>query len=211
MQSSTFSESLALLRTRRFGTFFLASLLSNIGTWAQYVAEPWLLLSLGASPFLVGLDAFALSAPGLLLTLVGGVLADRADRRRVIATFQSIQMLCPTILAVLLLIGTVRPWIVIVLSLVVGAIWLLSVDPARDRRHLSSGFALGYGTILVLVALNPWFWGLPVLLGLAGFSMSISNTSAYSLLQTTASLSLRGQAISLYMLAMGAVFRSGIC
>ncbi|MBZ5675060.1 MAG: MFS transporter [Acidobacteriia bacterium] len=360
MQSSTFSESLALLRTRRFGTFFFASLLSNIGTWAQQVAEPWLLLSLGASPFLVGLDAFALSAPTLLLTLVGGVLADRADRRRVIATFQSAQMLCPTLLVGLLLTGTVRPWIVIVLSLVVGAtdalsmpsfqtilpsivertqipsglalnstqfnlsrilgpslagvlmasvgavgcfvvsaasyvpfiavalwvlprgkatppsaetfdrsqlfagiraiardpylrgalltvlatsmlcaplvtfspvvvrdvfhkdaslfsfavgsfglgallgaIWLLSVDAARDRRHLSSGFALGYGTILVLVALNPWFWGLPVLLGLAGFSMSISNTSANSLLQTTASLSLRGQAISLYMLAMG--------
>ena len=357
---SAFNESIALLRTRRFGTFFFASLLSNIGTWAQQVAEPWLLLSLGASPFLVGLDAFALSAPTLLLTLVGGVLADRADRRRVIATFQSVQMLCPTLLVVLLLTGTVRPWMVVVLSLVVGitdalsmpsfqsilpsiveckqiasglalnstqfnlsrilgpslagilmasvgavgcfvasaasyipfiavalwilprgkatppaagdfdrshlfagvraiarepylrgalltvlatsmlcaplitfspvvvrdvfhkdaslfslavgsfglgallgAIWLLSVDAARDRRHLSSGFAVGYGMILVLVALNPWFRGLPVLLGLAGFSMSISNTSANSLLQTTASPSLRGQTISLYMLAMG--------
>ena len=84
-----------------------------------------------------------------------------------------------------------------------AAIWLLSVDAARDRRYLSSWFALGYGAILILVALNPWLWGLPVLLGLAGFSMSISNTSANSLLQTTVSPSLRGQAISLYMLALG--------
>ena len=127
MQQSTFSESLALLRTRRFGTFFFASLLSNIGTWTQQVAEPWLLLSLGASPFLVGLDAFAISAPALLLTLVGGVLADRADRRRVIATFQSVQMLCPTVLVVLLFLGTVRPWIVIVLSLIVGITDALSM------------------------------------------------------------------------------------
>lgn len=78
---NSLSESLQLLRTRRFGTFWVASLLSNIGTWAQQVAQPWLLLSLGASPFLIGLDAFALGAPVWLLTLVGGALADRADRR----------------------------------------------------------------------------------------------------------------------------------
>lgn len=57
---STFHASLQLLLTRRFGTFWLASLLSNIGTWAQQLARPWLLLSLGASPWLLGLDAFAL-------------------------------------------------------------------------------------------------------------------------------------------------------
>jgi hypothetical protein len=51
---------------------------------------------------------------------VGGVLADRADRRRVIATFQSIQMLCPTLLVVLLATGTVQSWMVVALSLVVG-------------------------------------------------------------------------------------------
>jgi hypothetical protein len=44
-QVNGFRQSLGLLRTRRFGTFWFASLLSNIGTWAQQVAEPWLLLS----------------------------------------------------------------------------------------------------------------------------------------------------------------------
>ena len=149
MQRNTFSESLALLRTRRFGTFFFASLLSSVGTWTQQVAEPWLLLSLSASPFLVGLDAFSLSAPTLLLTLVGGVLADRADRRRVIATFQSVQMLCPTLLVVLLLTGAVRPWMVIVLSLVVGITDALSMPSFQsilpsivDRKQIAPGLAL---------------------------------------------------------------------
>src|SRR5450432_1846043 len=98
MPSTAFRESIALLRTRRFGTFWFASLLSNIGTWAQQVAQPWLLLTLGASPFLIGLDSFAMSAPVWALTLVGGVLADRGDRRRVITLFQSIQMLCPMLI-----------------------------------------------------------------------------------------------------------------
>ena len=67
----TFRESLSLLGTRRFGTFWFASLLSSIGTWAQQVAEPWLLLTLGASSFVIGLDSFAMNAPVWFLTLVG--------------------------------------------------------------------------------------------------------------------------------------------
>jgi len=80
---------LDLLRSRRFGTFWFASLLSNIGTWAQQVAQPWLLLSLRASSVLIGLDAFAMSAPVWLLTLVGGVLADRFRSRAEIDSVQS--------------------------------------------------------------------------------------------------------------------------
>jgi predicted MFS family arabinose efflux permease len=83
-----------------------------------------------------------------------------------------------------------------------GAAGLLSVAPEIDRRWLSSGFALAYGAVLVLTALNPWFWGMPPLLILAGASMTISNTAANSLLQTTASPHLLGQTVSLYMLAV---------
>src|ERR1700693_4609292 len=114
----TLRESLRLLATRRLGTFWSASLLSSIGTWAQQVAEPWLLLTLGASSFLIGLDSFAMNAPVWLLTVAGGSLADRSDRRRVIAGFQSIQMLCPTAIIVLLVTGTAQPWMIIALSVV---------------------------------------------------------------------------------------------
>jgi hypothetical protein len=123
----TFRESLRLLATRRFGTFWFASLLSSIGTWAQQVAEPWLLLTLGASSFVIGLDSFAMNAPVWLLTLAGGALADHADRRRVIAGFQSIQMLCPMAIVVLLFTGDVRPWMIILLSVVVGVTDALSM------------------------------------------------------------------------------------
>jgi len=155
-----------LLRTRRFGTFCFASLLSNIGTWAQQVGEPWLLLSLGASSFLIGLDAFAISAPVWILTLVGGILADRSDRRRIIATFQSIQMLCPTLLVVLLLIGIVQPWIVIVLSLVVGITDALSMPSFQSivpsivkHEQIASALALNSSQFNLSRILGPAFAG----------------------------------------------------
>src|SRR6185312_4265309 len=87
----------------------------------------WLLLSLGASSFVIGLDSFAMNAPVLALTLVGGVLADRADRRRVIAGFQSLQMLCPVAIVALLLTGHVHAWMIVALSVVVGVTDALSM------------------------------------------------------------------------------------
>lgn len=125
--ATTFRASLALLGTRRFGTFWFASLLSNIGTWAQQVAQPWLMLTLSGSAFLVGLDAFAMDAPVWLLTLFGGVLADRRDRRWVIFGFQSVQMLCPALLVALVLTGAVTPWMIVGLSVVVGVTDALSM------------------------------------------------------------------------------------
>ena len=355
----TFKQSLRLLRTPRFGTYYAATLLSNIGSWSQQVAEPWLLLSLGASSLLIGLDSFVQSAPVWLLILAGGMLADKSDRRRIITIFQAIQMMCPVALVLLLLTNLVQPWMVVALSLVVGvtdalsmpsfqtiaasivrhdqiataialnstqfnlsrilgpalagilmasvgaigcfvanaasyvpfiavALWilppgsaaahpdqgldrhrlflglrrivasehmrgalvtvlttstlcgpliifcpvlvkdvlqgdatqfslsigafglggllgavaLLGFEAGYDGRKLSTGFATAYGGLTALAAINPWISGLPVILMLAGFAMSVSNTSANSLLQSAAPPRLRGRTISLYMLAM---------
>jgi predicted MFS family arabinose efflux permease len=149
MLPPTLRSTLRLLVSRRFGTFLVASLLSNIGAWAQQVAEPWLLLTLGASSWLIGLDGFALNAPVWALTLVGGVLADRRDRRRVIVVFQSLQMLCPLLLLVLLWAHRVQPWEVIALSLGVGITDALSmpaftsiVPSIVEPAQLGGAFAL---------------------------------------------------------------------
>jgi MFS family permease len=144
-----FRASLSLLRTRKFGTFWFATLLSNFGYWAQQVAEPWLLLQLGSSAFVIGLDAFMLDAPQWVLTIVGGVLADRGDRRRVIAIFQTIQMLCPIALVVLLLAHAIAPWMVVALALVVGITDALSMPSYQsvvpsivEPAQIPSGLAL---------------------------------------------------------------------
>ena len=113
------------------------------------MAEPWLLLTLGASSFLIGLDTFAMNAPVWLLILVGGALADRSDRRHVIALFQSIQMLCPVAIVVLLATGRIHPWMIIVLSVVVGVTDALSMPSFQSivpslvtRPQIGRGLAL---------------------------------------------------------------------
>ena len=148
LSGTPLGDSLALLATRRYGTFWAASLLSNIGTWAQLVAQPWLLLSLGASSTLLGLDTFAMSAPAWLLMLPGGILADRRDRRWIIGGFQSVQMLCPVAIIVLLATGGLRPWIVIALSLVIGrlsvsgAVTCTAIADSEALHELSDSVAL---------------------------------------------------------------------
>ncbi len=164
---SAIRESLQVLGIRRFGIFFSANFLSSIGTWAQMVAQPWLLLSIGASPLLLGVDAFALSGPVLVLTLLGGILADRSDRRHVIALFQSIQMLCPTVIVLLLCWGGVRPWIVISLSLVIGVTDALSMPAFQtivpsivDRSQVAAATALNSAQFNLSRILGPAVAGL---------------------------------------------------
>ena len=149
MDLQPFRQSVALLFTRRFGTFWAASFLSNIGTWAQQVAQPWLLLTLGASPFLLGVDSFALGGPVWLLILAGGLLADRTDRRRVILGFQSLQMLCPIAIVGLIATDRIEPWMVVSLSLVVGVTDALSMPSFQSivpsmvkREQIATGYAL---------------------------------------------------------------------
>ncbi|MGZ4049799.1 MAG: MFS transporter, partial [Bacteroidia bacterium] len=99
-----------LLHTGRYALFWISSLLSNIGTWMQQIAQPWIVLNLSNSAFWVGLDSFAMNAPGLLFTLFGGVLADRYDRKKVILFFQSIQFLCILTMLIFLIIGWLKVW-----------------------------------------------------------------------------------------------------
>lgn len=132
VKKSAFRSSLTLIWSRRFGPFLACSLLSNIGTWMQLVAEPWLLLKISGSTFLVGLDSFMMNGPILLLIFLGGALADTKDRRKVIFIFQAIQMLCPLLLVALLLSNALSPWIIVALSLVVGVTDALSMPAFRS-------------------------------------------------------------------------------
>jgi predicted MFS family arabinose efflux permease len=83
-----------------------------------------------------------------------------------------------------------------------GAIGLLGVRFDRDRRRITSWFAIIYGWVLILTAFDPWLLALPVLLVIAGLSMTISNTTANSLLQAMAPSQLLGRTVSLHMLAI---------
>jgi MFS family permease len=86
----------------------------------QKVAQNWLVLTVGGSAFWLGLDAFIGELPILLLTLVGGVIADRHDRRGLLIASQVVQLSCAFTLAALVYFDVVRIWHVLVLSGVTG-------------------------------------------------------------------------------------------
>ena len=81
-------EMFRALRHRNFLLFWSGAFLSNTGTWMQAVAQGWLVLQLTDSPFWLGFDGFMSTAPGLLLTLAGGVFADLMDRRKLLINTQ---------------------------------------------------------------------------------------------------------------------------
>ncbi len=101
---------------------WLGALTSSIGTWMQKVAQNWLVLSLAgtSSALYLGLDSFLGDLPILALTLIGGVVADRHDRRHLLIGSQVIQMLSAFTLAALVATGSVRIWHVLALSAVTG-------------------------------------------------------------------------------------------
>src|SRR5208337_1728781 len=121
----------AVLRNRNYRQFWLGQWVSLIGTWMQSVTQAWLLARLTDNPLALGLLGAASSAPVLAFVLLGGLVSDRRDRRSVIIVTQSLSLVQALVLAVLTLTGTARPWHIIALAGLLGAINAFDI-PARQ-------------------------------------------------------------------------------
>ena len=107
-------------RYRDFRIMWLGACVSTIGTFVQQFAQSWLVYDLTKDPFYLGLDLFLGQLPFMLFSLVGGVFADRLDRRKMLLLSQFIQMICAFILAALFVTHTVKVWHILTLSFFVG-------------------------------------------------------------------------------------------
>jgi predicted MFS family arabinose efflux permease len=105
---------------RDFRIMWLGACTSSIGTWMQQLAQSWLVYDLSGSPLYLGLDAFLGQIPIFLLSMVGGVFADRMDRRRLLLSSQVVQMSCAFTLAILFFTGYAQVWHILCLSFIVG-------------------------------------------------------------------------------------------
>ncbi len=110
----------AALRYRDFRVLWFGACFSSIGTWMQSLAENWLVLSLTASAFYLGLDAFLQQLPIMLFTLIGGVVADRYDRRLTLMASQWVQLSTAAVLTALVFFGVVQVWHILLLSFITG-------------------------------------------------------------------------------------------
>ena len=105
---------------RDFRLLWAGAFTSSVGTWMQTVAQSWLLLTISGNPQYLAWAEGLQQAPFLVLSLVGGVLADRMDRRRILLLSQVVQLTSAFLLAGLIFTSRVEIWIILVLALVVG-------------------------------------------------------------------------------------------
>ncbi len=115
---------LAPLGERNFALYWSGQMLSQTGTWVELTATSWLLYSITESPVLLGLVGLFRAVPIVLLSPIGGTIADRVPRRRLLFVTQSASVVLSLILGTLVLTGTVQFWHIYLVSFcssVVGA------------------------------------------------------------------------------------------
>jgi len=163
-------------RNPEYRVFWIGAFVSNIGAWMQNVAQGWLVLELTDSAFMLGLVGFAGTLPWLVLLLVGGVYADRLDRRRMLLRANVAMMGVAAVLTALTWTGVVQIWHVLVLSLASGSAIALAAPAFQafihdlvDRRDLQNAIALNSTQFNLSRIIGPSVAGLTLgAIGLAG-------------------------------------------
>ena len=117
---AAFARGFVAMRHANYRRYWFGQIGSLVGAWMQSVALPWLVLHLGGSPLQLGMVMAFMFGPSLFLAPLGGVLADRVDKRRTLIAVNLVSMLQASTLFVLALTGVVEIWHVYLLALVAG-------------------------------------------------------------------------------------------
>jgi predicted MFS family arabinose efflux permease len=135
---------------------------SSIGTWMQIVAQGWLIYRLSHSAFLLALDQFLAGIPIFLFSLIGGVVADRAERRKILLMSQYVQMASAALLTILVATGMVHVWHILCLSFVSGLAQAFGgpayqalIPTLVDREDMPNAIALNSIQFNMAVTIGP--------------------------------------------------------
>jgi predicted MFS family arabinose efflux permease len=135
---------------------------SSIGTWMQIVAQGWLIYRLSHSAFLLALDQFLGGIPIFLFSLIGGVVADRIERRKILLASQYVQMASAAILTVLVANGLTHVWPILCLSFMSGLAQAFGgpaysalIPTLVDREDMPNAIALNSIQFNLAVTIGP--------------------------------------------------------
>src|SRR5271169_3794851 len=149
-------------RYRDFRLMWIGACTSSIGTWMQIVAQGWLIYRLSHSAFLLALDQFLGGIPIFLFSLIGGVVADRAERRKILLVSQYVQMASATLLTVLVATGLIHVWHILSLSFVCGLAqafggpaYLALIPTLVKREDMPNAIALNSIQFNMAVTIGP--------------------------------------------------------
>ena len=172
VRASTFSS----LRHRNYRLLWMGSLISSSGDWMDQIAFNWLVYAITGSAVALGLVNLCRLAPILVFTLVGGVIADRVERRRLMFTTQTVAMLLAFALAILVSTHLVQLWMVLVIAAARGVMMSFN-QPARQsliselvpKDDLTNAIALNSATLNMTRVFGPAIGGLLIAsVGVAG-------------------------------------------
>ena len=172
----TLPVSLHPLREKSFGFFWLGSILSSIGFWVQSVGQSWQVLQLTNSAFLLGLVVFAATLPNIVLSLFGGVIADRVNRRPLLIGTQSIFMCTAALLGIFTTLHSISVWQIILMALINGTFnavgipaWQAFIGDLLEPEQLKQGIALNSMQFNLSRIIGPALGGISIgIFGIAG-------------------------------------------
>jgi predicted MFS family arabinose efflux permease len=162
MGTSSFRRIFKAFQYRDFRLMWIGACTSSIGTWMQIVAQGWLIYRLSHSAFLLALDQFLGGIPIFLFSLIGGVVADRIERRKILLASQYMQMASAGILTVLVSTGVVHVWHILCLSFVSGLAQAFGgpaysalIPTLVDREDMPNAIALNSIQFNMAVTIGP--------------------------------------------------------
>jgi predicted MFS family arabinose efflux permease len=162
MGSSTFRRIFKAFHYRDFRLMWIGACTSSIGTWMQIVAQGWLIYRLSHSARLLALDQFLGGIPIFLFSLIGGVVADRKERRKILLASQYVQMASAGLLTVLVATGHVHVWHILCLSFVSGLAQAFGgpayqalIPTLVDREDMPNAIALNSIQFNMAVTIGP--------------------------------------------------------
>jgi predicted MFS family arabinose efflux permease len=162
MATSTLRRIFKAFQYRDFRLMWFGACTSSIGTWMQIVAQGWLIYRLSHSAFLLALDQFLGGIPIFLFSLIGGVVADRTERRKILLLSQYVQMASAGVLTVLVAAGWVHVWHILCLSFVSGLAQAFGgpayqalIPTLVDREDMPNAIALNSIQFNMAVTIGP--------------------------------------------------------
>jgi predicted MFS family arabinose efflux permease len=172
------------VRHRNFRLYWIGQIVSLVGTWMQSVSQPWLVLLLHGTPIQLGTVLALQFAPSLALAPLGGVIADRVDKRRLLLLTESVAALQAAILFVLTFMGLVEIWHIMVLALMLGFVNALDL-PVRQslaaelvpREDLMNAIALNSTSFSLARVIGPAVAGITLALFGPAFNFAINAIS----------------------------------
>jgi MFS family permease len=160
--SQPWRQTFAALQYPNYRLWFAGQLVSLVGSWMQTTAQGYLVYELTKSPAFLGYVGFVNGLPSWLFMLYGGVIADRVSRRTMLVITQTAMMLLAFLLAALVFLDLIQPWMIILIAFGLGVANAFDA-PARqafvvelvDRKELTNAIALNSSMFNLAIVVGP--------------------------------------------------------